>query len=96
MHQIRIDLVDNALNYAKGIPLALEVLGSLLCATTEDVWESTLMKLSRIPDKKINNVLKVSYDGLDENEKEIFLHIASFFNGWAREYARKVLDSCDL
>ncbi|KAK3430826.1 hypothetical protein EUGRSUZ_E02314, partial [Eucalyptus grandis] len=95
-HQIRTDLVDSALNYAKGIPLALEVLGSLLCGTTEDVWESTLMKLSRIPNKKINNVLKVSYDGLDENEKEIFLHIACFFNGWTREYTKKVLDSCDL
>ncbi|XP_039168931.1 disease resistance protein RUN1 isoform X1 [Eucalyptus grandis] len=95
-HQIRIDLVDSALNYAKGLPLALEVLGSLLCGTTEDVWESTLMKLSRIPDKKINNVLKVSYDGLDENEKEIFLHIACFFNGRTREYTKKVLDSCDL
>ncbi|XP_039168362.1 disease resistance protein RUN1-like [Eucalyptus grandis] len=95
-HQIRTDLVDSALNYAKGLPLALEVLGSLLCGTTEDVWKSTLMKLSRIPDKKINNVLKVSYDGLDENEKEIFLHIACFFNGRKREYTKKVLNSCDL
>ncbi|KAK3430840.1 hypothetical protein EUGRSUZ_E02290 [Eucalyptus grandis] len=96
IHQIRTSLVDSALNYAKGLPLALEVLGSLLCGTTEDVWESTLMKLSRIPDKKINSVLKVSYDGLDENEKEIFLHIACFFNGRTREYTKKVLDSCDL
>ncbi|KAL3739719.1 hypothetical protein ACJRO7_021050, partial [Eucalyptus globulus] len=95
-HQIRTSLVDSALNYAKGLPLALEVLGSLLCGTTEDVWESTLMKLSRIPDKKINSVLKVSYDGLDENEKEIFLDIACFFNGRTREYTKKVLDSCDL
>ncbi|KAK3430951.1 hypothetical protein EUGRSUZ_E02157 [Eucalyptus grandis] len=96
MHQIRTDLVDSALNYAKGLPLALEVMGSLLCGTTEDVWESTLMKLARIPDKKINNVLKVSYDRLDENEKEIFLHIACFFNGRTREYTKKILDSCDL
>ncbi|XP_056158551.1 disease resistance protein RUN1-like isoform X2 [Syzygium oleosum] len=96
MHQIRADLVDRALDYAKGLPLALEVLGSLLCGTKEDVWESTLTKLSRIPDRTINNVLKVSYDGLHENEKDIFLHIACFFNGWAREYTKKVLDACDL
>ncbi|KAK3430915.1 hypothetical protein EUGRSUZ_E02599, partial [Eucalyptus grandis] len=95
-HQIRTDLVDGALKYAKGLPLALEVLGSLLCGTTEDVWESTIKKLSRNPDKAINNVLKVSFDGLDENEKEIFLHIACFFKGWAREHTKKVLDSCDL
>ncbi|KAK3430887.1 hypothetical protein EUGRSUZ_E02550, partial [Eucalyptus grandis] len=95
-HQIRTDLVDGALKYAKGLPLALEVLGSSLCDTVEDVWESTIKKLSRNPDKDINNVLKVSFDGLDENEKEIFLHIACFFKGWAREHTKKVLDSCDL
>ncbi|XP_039157789.1 disease resistance protein RUN1-like [Eucalyptus grandis] len=95
-HQIKIDLVNGALNYAKGLPLALEVLGSLLCGETDDVWESTLMKLSRSPNKKINNVLKISYEGLDENEKEIFLHIACFFRGCTREYTKKVLESCNL
>ncbi|XP_039157811.1 disease resistance protein RUN1 [Eucalyptus grandis] len=95
-HQIRIDLVNGALNYAKGLPLALEVLGSLLCGETEDVWESTLMKFSRSPNRNINNVLKISYEGLDENEKEIFLHIARFFRGWKREYTKKILESCDL
>ncbi|KAF8033335.1 hypothetical protein BT93_D2060, partial [Corymbia citriodora subsp. variegata] len=95
-HQIKSDLVDSALSYCKGLPLALEVLGSLLCGTTEEVWESTIMKLSRIPNKTINDVLKLSYEGLDENEKEIFLHIACFFKGRTREYTKKVLDSCDL
>ncbi|KAF8009299.1 hypothetical protein BT93_J0333 [Corymbia citriodora subsp. variegata] len=94
-HHIRRDLVDCALQYAKGLPLALEVLGSLLCGTTEDVWESTIKNLSRNPDKTINNVFKVSFDGLDENGKEIFLHIACFFKGWTSEYVKKVLNSCD-
>ncbi|KAF8033334.1 hypothetical protein BT93_D2059 [Corymbia citriodora subsp. variegata] len=94
-HQIRTDLVDSALKYANGLPLALEVLGSLLCGRTEDVWESTIKNLSRNPDKTINNVLKVSFDGLDENEQEIFLHIACFFKGWTSEHVTKVLDSCD-
>ncbi|KAF8016567.1 hypothetical protein BT93_H1936 [Corymbia citriodora subsp. variegata] len=94
-HQIRTDLVDCALNYAKGLPLALEVLGSLLCDTTEDVWESTIKKLSRNPEKDINNVLKVSFEGLEKNEKEIFLHIACFFKGWASQYTREVLNSCN-
>ncbi|KAK3431007.1 hypothetical protein EUGRSUZ_E02245, partial [Eucalyptus grandis] len=87
-HQIKTNLVDGALEYAKGLPLALEVLGSLLCGT--------IKKLSRNPDKNINNVVKVSFNGLDENEKEIFLHIACFFKGWARGCTKKVLDSCDL
>ncbi|KAF7851740.1 hypothetical protein BT93_L2932 [Corymbia citriodora subsp. variegata] len=94
-HQIRTDLVDRALKYANGLPLALEVLGFLLCDTTEDVWESTIKNLSKNPDKTINDVLKVSFDGLDKNGKEIFLHIACFFKGWTSEHVKKVLDSCD-
>ncbi|KAK3411267.1 hypothetical protein EUGRSUZ_I00028 [Eucalyptus grandis] len=95
-HRIRIDLVNRALNYAKGLPLALEVLGSLLCCKTEAVWESTLKKLSRSPTENINNVLKISYEGLDVNEKEIFLDIACFFRGWTRQDTANVLKSCDL
>ncbi|KAF8029276.1 hypothetical protein BT93_E1834 [Corymbia citriodora subsp. variegata] len=94
--KIRTDLVDSVLSHAKGLPLALEVLGSFLCGRREHAWESTLKKLSRIPHKTVNDVLKISYDGLEENEREIFLHIACFFKGWTREYTRKVLDSCDL
>ncbi|XP_048131540.1 disease resistance protein RUN1-like [Rhodamnia argentea] len=92
----RTDLLDGFPNHAKGLPLALEVLGSLLCGTTEDVWESILKRLSMTPNEKINNVLKVSYDGLEKNEREIFLHVACFFKGQAREYTERVLDGCDL
>ncbi|XP_056164049.1 disease resistance protein RUN1-like [Syzygium oleosum] len=94
--KIRTNLVKSVLNHAKGLPLALEVLGSFLCGRREDVWESTLNKLSRIPNKTVNDVLKISYDGLEKNEREIFLHIACFFKGWDREYVKKVLDSCGL
>ncbi|KAF7849146.1 hypothetical protein BT93_L1190 [Corymbia citriodora subsp. variegata] len=93
--KIKKKLVNGVLDYANGLPLALEVLGSSLYDATEDVWESTIKKISKNPDKDINNVLKVSFDGLDENEKEIFLHIACFFKGKASEYTKEVLDSCD-
>ncbi|KAF8029326.1 hypothetical protein BT93_E1881 [Corymbia citriodora subsp. variegata] len=94
--EIKIDLVDSILKYARVLPLALEVLGSLLCGRREDVWESTLHKLSRIPNKTINDVLKISYNGLEENEKEIFLDMACFFKGKDSNYIKKVLDSCDF
>ncbi|KAF8009300.1 hypothetical protein BT93_J0334 [Corymbia citriodora subsp. variegata] len=93
---IRTDLVRDVLNYAKGLPLALEVLGSFLCARREYEWQSTLKRLSRIPNTTINDVLKISYDGLEEDWKEIFLHIACFFKGKNCDYVKKVLDSCDL
>ncbi|KAF8028126.1 hypothetical protein BT93_E0898 [Corymbia citriodora subsp. variegata] len=94
--EIRIDLVKSVLNHAKGLPLALEVLGSFLCGRREHAWESALNKLSRIPNKTINDVLKISYDGLEENEKEIFLHISCFFKGWDSEYIKKVLKGCNF
>ncbi|KAF8016162.1 hypothetical protein BT93_H1623 [Corymbia citriodora subsp. variegata] len=89
---IRQDLVDSALHYANGLPLALEVLGSFLCGRREKEWESALDKLAKIPDKNINDVLKISYDGLEDYAKEIFLDIACFFKGV--KHIKEVLDSC--
>ncbi|XP_071724841.1 TMV resistance protein N-like [Rutidosis leptorrhynchoides] len=73
--KIKTNLVDSVLNHAKGLPLALEVLGSFLCSRRESEWESTLDKISTAPNKYINAMLKISYEGLEANEKEIFLHI---------------------
>ncbi|KAK3430962.1 hypothetical protein EUGRSUZ_E02174 [Eucalyptus grandis] len=93
---IRTDLVDRVLNHAKGLPLALEVLGSFLHGRRDYEWESALDDISTAPKKGINDVLKISYDGLEPKVKEIFLHIACLFKGWNSEYVKKVLDSCDL
>ncbi|KAK3430971.1 hypothetical protein EUGRSUZ_E02190 [Eucalyptus grandis] len=73
------DLVKSVLNHARGLPLALEVLGSYLRGKREDIWESKLEEVSRIPDKTITDVLKISYDGLKENDLEIFLDVTCFF-----------------
>ncbi|KAK3416380.1 hypothetical protein EUGRSUZ_H02092, partial [Eucalyptus grandis] len=93
---IRRDLVDSALHYAIGLPLALKVLGSFLCGRREQEWESALNKLAKSPDKTINGVLKLSYDGLEDYAKEIFLDIACFFKGQSMEYIMKVLNSCNF
>ncbi|KAK3430881.1 hypothetical protein EUGRSUZ_E02543, partial [Eucalyptus grandis] len=92
--EIATDLVDKVLNHVGGLPLAIVVLGSFLLGRRECEWESTLNNLSRIPDETINNVLKISYDGLDANAKEIFLDIACFFKWRNIEYVKKVIDSC--
>ncbi|KAL3740091.1 hypothetical protein ACJRO7_021380 [Eucalyptus globulus] len=94
--EIRRDLIDGALHYANSLPLALEVLGSFLRGRKEPAWESTLHKLSKIPEPTINRVLKISFDGLDDNEREIFLDIACFFKGKNIKYIKEVLDSCDF
>ncbi|KAL3740097.1 hypothetical protein ACJRO7_021386 [Eucalyptus globulus] len=92
--EIRRDLIDRVLNYANGLPLALEVLGSFLCGRNEAAWESALHRLSESPDQTINQVLKTSFDGLDNNETEIFLDIACFLKGKRIEYIQEMLDGC--
>ncbi|XP_065631524.1 disease resistance protein Roq1-like [Quercus suber] len=61
--------------YAGGLPLAVEILGSFF-GRIIDEWNSALDRLKEFPEPKILQVLKISFDGLHEVEKEIFLHIA--------------------
>ncbi|XP_059663406.1 disease resistance protein Roq1-like [Cornus florida] len=48
--------------YTKGLPLALQVLGSLLCKRSISEWKNELDKLKSNPPKGIQDVLKISYD----------------------------------
>ncbi|XP_028807422.1 disease resistance protein RPP4-like [Neltuma alba] len=87
------ELVKRALAYAKGIPLALTVLGSLLQFRPVDQWESALGKLERMANEDIQEVLKLSYNRLDDEVKEIFLDIACFFKGRSGQYVEAMLKS---
>ncbi|XP_035546897.1 disease resistance protein RUN1-like isoform X1 [Juglans regia] len=89
-----VELTELALQYAGGLPLALTVVGSNLRGRDIPFWRCELEKYQRIPHKKIYDILKISFDGLDDFEKDIFLDIACFFKGDKREYVTKILDSC--
>ncbi|XP_042960405.1 disease resistance protein RUN1-like isoform X2 [Carya illinoinensis] len=89
-----VELSKQVISYAEGLPLALTVLGSDLRGQSINQWRSVLDKYKRIPSKNIQEVLCISYDGLDDNEKEIFLDIAFFFKGQHMDYVVKILDSC--
>uniref|UniRef100_A0A6N2L7I2 ADP-ribosyl cyclase/cyclic ADP-ribose hydrolase n=1 Tax=Salix viminalis TaxID=40686 RepID=A0A6N2L7I2_SALVM len=87
----------DAVTYANGLPLALVVLGSFLYGRSVHEWESQLDKLKQIPDKKVYEILKISYDGLEDGpQKAIFLDIACFFRGMDKDYVMKVLHACDF
>ncbi|GAU19030.1 hypothetical protein TSUD_193680 [Trifolium subterraneum] len=88
------ELSEKIVNYAKGVPLALKVLGFLLCGRTKEAWESQLRKLDRLPENDIFKVLKLSYEGLDEEQKDIFLDIACFYRGHLENVVAQTLDSC--
>ncbi|KAG2667276.1 hypothetical protein I3760_15G106200 [Carya illinoinensis] len=91
-----MELTQRIICYAGGLPLTLEVLGLDLCCRSIHEWESALEEYKRIPHQKIQKILRMSYDGLHESEKKIFLDIACFFNGEKVYYVVKILDSCGL
>ncbi|KAK8272730.1 hypothetical protein V6Z12_D11G354700 [Gossypium hirsutum] len=89
-----IELSKQVVHYADGLPLALEVLGSFLCGRDIVQWRSAIERLKQDSSKKILDTLRISFDGLEEREKNIFLDIACFFNGEEKDLVMKVLDGC--
>ncbi|XVE78617.1 hypothetical protein DITRI_Ditri13aG0160600 [Diplodiscus trichospermus] len=87
-------LSNRVLEYAKGFPIALKVLGAAFYQKCVEYWESALNKLKDYPEPKIHNLLKISFDGLNDVERNIFLDIAFFFKLYDRDHVTKILKSC--
>ncbi|XP_048435714.1 disease resistance protein RPV1-like isoform X2 [Pyrus x bretschneideri] len=87
------ELVKKTVDYARRVPLALTVLGSLFfnCKSKED-WEDEFNKLKQSPSEDIQKVLRISYDRLGKYEKEIFLDIACFHKGKKVNEVKRMLD----
>ncbi|KAI5344488.1 hypothetical protein L3X38_012365 [Prunus dulcis] len=85
-----------AVEHCGGILLAFQILGSSLSGKEVDVWHSALHKLCEIPNVKIQKILRISYDSLqDDHEHNIFLHIAYFFIG-KEKFTITILDNLNL
>ncbi|CAI8592988.1 unnamed protein product [Vicia faba] len=91
-----VELIPEILKYAQNLPLAIKVVGSFLCTRDATQWTDALDRLKNNPDSKIMDVLQMSVDGLQHEEKEIFLHIACFFKGEREDYVKRILDACGL
>ena len=91
-----LELSAYFLNYAKGLPLAIVVLGSFLCNKSKEEWESALDRLKKYLERGIFKILEISFDGLQDTEKEIFLHIACFLNMKDKDYIVEILDCLGL
>jgi hypothetical protein len=85
------------INSVGGLPLAIRVLGSFLCGRTMVEWKGAIEKLKKhSANREILGVLKISFDGLEHNEQEIFLDIACFFIGKKKDNVLEILDSFDF
>ncbi|KAJ8747900.1 hypothetical protein K2173_012790 [Erythroxylum novogranatense] len=89
-----LELSESVVSYANGLPLALDILGSFLCGRSINEWKNALDRLKEIPERKILDKLQISFDGLDEMEKKIFLDIACFFNGESFHTTKRILKTC--
>ncbi|KAI5406815.1 hypothetical protein KIW84_053184 [Lathyrus oleraceus] len=88
------ELSKSVVEYAGGLPLALEVLGSFLCERRISDWEDALIKIKKVPHDDILNKLRISYDMLEDEHKTIFLDIACFFKGWYKHKVIQILENC--
>ncbi|KAB2635704.1 TMV resistance protein N-like [Pyrus ussuriensis x Pyrus communis] len=89
-----LELSKCFISYASGLPLALKTLGSFLYKRGRDEWKSALDKLKQAPNRTIFETLKISYDGLDEFEKRIFLDIACFHKFCEKQRIIERLENC--
>lgn len=77
--------------------MTLEVLGSFLCGVeSKSEWESALEKLGKVPPGKVQETLKISYDGLDGKEKTMFLDTACFFVGEEKKCVVDIWEACSF
>ncbi|GKC56897.1 NB-ARC domains-containing protein [Tanacetum coccineum] len=89
-------LADKAVKYVQGHPLALIILGCFLYGKTVGQWVSELDRLKLHTNEEIQQVLRLSYDGLNNHQQNILLDIACLFIGENSEFVASILDGCNF
>ncbi|XP_018721787.2 disease resistance protein RPV1-like [Eucalyptus grandis] len=74
-----VSLSKQVVSTTGGLPLALEVIGSLLCRQNKGLWIGVLHNLREITHEKVQETLKICYNALSHEQKQIFLDIACLF-----------------
>ncbi|XP_076902003.1 uncharacterized protein LOC143556613 [Bidens hawaiensis] len=90
------ELSTKVVHYAAGLPLTIKVLGSHLCRRSKSEWEDALERLKTIPLKETLEKLELSYNDLQNDQKEILLDVVCILKGEMKEEAIRILGSCGL
>ena len=88
-----MELSQEIVEYANGLPLAIVTLGSFFVGQTKEEWRCALDSFKETKGE-IFSVLKISYDGLDEKLKEIFLDIACLLGREKKDQVTQILENC--
>ncbi|XP_059076031.1 disease resistance protein RPV1-like [Cryptomeria japonica] len=83
-------LVESFVDVCGGLPLSLQVLGCHVRDRNGVYWKLQLEKAKKIPPNDIMQKLRISFDSLDEEEKEIFIDIACFFFDKPKDMAMEI------
>ncbi|TYH86787.1 hypothetical protein ES332_D01G069200v1 [Gossypium tomentosum] len=91
------ELSKHVVEYANGLPLALVVFGSFLSGRSDEAqWRTAIKRLKKESNKENLDRLQISFDGLEQSEKDIFLDIVCFFKGEDKDMVTKILDGCSF
>ncbi|XP_048629706.1 disease resistance protein RPP2A-like [Brassica napus] len=88
------EVIKELVSCSSGIPLSLEVLGSSVSKQRIKDMKKHLQSLRRNPPTQIQETFRRSFDGLDGNQKNIFLDLACFFSGENKDHVVQLLDAC--
>ncbi|KAI5082102.1 hypothetical protein GOP47_0001845 [Adiantum capillus-veneris] len=89
-------LAGKVVHACDGLPLALETLGAHLYRKEKVIWEKTVKVLEghqhtlTPAQKKVTEILKISFDGLGSEERLMFLDIACFMLGEHEDRAKRL------
>ncbi|XP_042520122.1 disease resistance protein L6-like isoform X2 [Macadamia integrifolia] len=89
-----LDLSKAIVKTTGGLPLALQVIGSSLFKKEISIWKCMLKKLQKFPNNDVMKSLKISYDGLEDAQQQMFLDTACFFIGMNKEIACHIWEGC--
>ena len=84
---------QEVVEYANGLPLAIVTLGSFFVGRTIEEWQCALDGFKKT-ERKIFDVLKISYDGLNAQDlKDIFLDVVCFLRGMKKDQVIEILNN---
>ncbi|XP_057863268.2 disease resistance protein Roq1 [Cryptomeria japonica] len=83
-------LVDAFVDVCGGLPLSLQVLGRHVHGRPYSFWSSALIEARKMLPRDVKQRLRISFDALGGEEKQVFMDIACFFIGKPKNIAERV------